>query len=191
MHLLHGEKENSRKVCYFSFKSICTHSLSSRKAMKRNITLLPQSKQRLCKSQFLQKPSCPKPYRDQARLSSLVNKQVGCKTVLFSLDGNIICIYFSWILNTFVNSSYYLRFLRGINPSSSGVRGCACQYLEARVCEEGKCPGAWRPGPWGGWGNVHTCPLALPRRRTPALPSPPSSLPGAMPPSRAAPPAVQ
>ena len=28
-------------------------------------------------SQFLQKPSCQKPYWDQARLSSLVNKQVG------------------------------------------------------------------------------------------------------------------
>ena len=22
------------------------------------------------------------------------------------------------------------------------------------------CPGAWSPGPWGGWGKVHTCPLA-------------------------------
>ena len=156
--------------------------------MKRSTTLLPQSKQRLHKSQFLQKPSCPKPYRDQARLSSLVNKQVTCKAVLFSLDGDIICICFSWISKTFVNSSYYLRFLRGINPFSSCVRGCACQYLEARVCKKGECPGAWRPGPWGGWGKVHTCPLAHPRRRTPALQSPPSSLPGVMPPSRAAPP---
>ena len=47
---------------------------SSKKAMHRK---KKQSKQRLHKSQFLQKLSCQKPYWDQARLSSLVNKQVG------------------------------------------------------------------------------------------------------------------
>ena len=44
--------------------------------MKRNTTLFPPSKQMLHKSQFLQKLTCQKPYWDQARLSSLVNKQV-------------------------------------------------------------------------------------------------------------------
>ena len=47
-----------------------------RKAMKITATLFPQSQQRLNKSQFVQKLSCQKPYRDQARLSSLVNTQV-------------------------------------------------------------------------------------------------------------------
>ena len=44
--------------------------------MKRSTTLFPLSKQRLHKSQFLQKLSCQKPYWDQARFSSLINKQV-------------------------------------------------------------------------------------------------------------------
>ena len=40
--------------------------------MQRNTTIFPISKQRLLKSQFLQKLSCKKkPYWDQARLSSL------------------------------------------------------------------------------------------------------------------------
>ena len=57
-------------------KSFSTHSLSFRKAMRRSTTLFPLSKQGLYESQFLQKLSCQKPYWDQARLSSLVNKQV-------------------------------------------------------------------------------------------------------------------
>ena len=60
---------------FFILPSFSTHSLSSRKAMKRSTTLSPLSKQRLHKSQFLQKLSCQKPHWDQARLSSLVNKQ--------------------------------------------------------------------------------------------------------------------
>ena len=44
--------------------------------MNRSTKLLPPSKQRLPKSQFLQKQSPQKSYWDQARLSILVNKQV-------------------------------------------------------------------------------------------------------------------
>ena len=46
-------------------------------AMKRNSFLVLPSKQRLNKLHFLQKLGCQKPCWDQARLSSLVNKQVG------------------------------------------------------------------------------------------------------------------
>ena len=60
----------------FILSSNSTHSLSYRKAMKRSTTLFPTSKQRLHKSQFLQKLSCQTPYWDHAILSSLVNKQV-------------------------------------------------------------------------------------------------------------------
>ena len=65
----HGEKDNWKP--FYS-----THFLSSRKAMERSTSLFPPSKQRVHKSQFLQKLSCQKPYWDQARLSSLVNKPV-------------------------------------------------------------------------------------------------------------------
>ena len=44
--------------------------------MQRSINLVPPSQQRLHKQQVLQKLSHQKPYWDQARLSSLVNKQV-------------------------------------------------------------------------------------------------------------------
>ena len=54
----------------------------SMKAIKRSTTLFPPSKQRLHKSQFLQKLSCQKPYWDQARLSSLVNKPVAMYRLL-------------------------------------------------------------------------------------------------------------
>ena len=46
-------------------------------AMQRNPTLVLPSEQRLHKLQFLQELGCQKPCWDQARLSSLVNKQVG------------------------------------------------------------------------------------------------------------------
>ena len=46
------------------------------KAMQRNATSVFSSQQRFHKLRFLQKLGCQKPYWDQARLSSLVNKQV-------------------------------------------------------------------------------------------------------------------
>ena len=67
-------------------------------------SLFPPSKQRVHKSQFLQKLSCQKPYWDQARLSSLVNKLVveyleyleyleyKCIEYLDSLDANILIL---------------------------------------------------------------------------------------------------
>ena len=61
---------------FFVLSRFSTNSLSSRKSLKRSTTLFPPSKQMLHKSQFLQKLTCQKPYWDQARLSSLVNKQV-------------------------------------------------------------------------------------------------------------------
>ena len=55
----------------------CTFLLSSRKAIHRTPTLIPPLKQRLHKSQLLQKLNGQKPFWDQARLSSLEkNKQV-------------------------------------------------------------------------------------------------------------------
>ena len=70
------EKRKCRDRSMFIDPSFSRHSLSSRKTMTRIITLVPPSQQRLHKSQFLQKLSCQKSYWDQARLSSLVNKQV-------------------------------------------------------------------------------------------------------------------
>ena len=52
--------------------------------MKRSTTLFPLQYQRHHKFQFLQKLSCQKPYWDQGRLSSLVNKQVAVLAVLCS-----------------------------------------------------------------------------------------------------------
>ena len=46
------------------------------KTKQRSPTLVPQSQQRFHKLQFLQNLSCQKFCWDQARLSSLVNKQV-------------------------------------------------------------------------------------------------------------------
>ena len=54
------------------------------KAMPSIPTLFPPSQQRLHKSQFLHKMSCQKPCWDQARLSSLVNKQVADQPNQFS-----------------------------------------------------------------------------------------------------------
>ena len=54
-------------------KSPCFFSIE---AMKRNPIVVLPSKQMLHKLQFLQKLGCQKPCWDQARLSSLVNKQV-------------------------------------------------------------------------------------------------------------------
>ena len=48
-----------------------------RQAMQRNSIWVLPSQQRLHKLRFLQKLGCHKPSWDQARLSSLVNKQVG------------------------------------------------------------------------------------------------------------------
>ena len=86
---LHGEKNKLRQVHFSSFQV-----LSSRKAMKMSIMLYPPSKQRLHRSQFLQKLSRQKPCRDQARLICLVNKQVGsaapvaCAAGLFGTMSN-------------------------------------------------------------------------------------------------------
>ena len=49
----------------------CTFLLSSRKAIHRTPTLIPPLKQRLHKSQLLQKLNGQKPFWDQVRLSSL------------------------------------------------------------------------------------------------------------------------
>ena len=48
-------------------------------AMQRNPTLVLPSKLKLHKLHFLQKLSCQKPCWDQATLSSLENKQIGCR----------------------------------------------------------------------------------------------------------------
>ena len=48
----------------------------SMQAMQKKSTLVPPSQQRLHKSRFLQKLGCQKPCWDQAKPSSLVNKQV-------------------------------------------------------------------------------------------------------------------
>ena len=48
-------------------------------------TLVLQSQQRLHKLQFLQKLGCQKPCWVQARLSSLVNKQVALSSLLCSI----------------------------------------------------------------------------------------------------------
>ena len=53
--------------------------------MNGSTNLFPSSKQRFHKSQFLQKLSCQKPYWDQPRLSSLVNKQVATAPDLLDL----------------------------------------------------------------------------------------------------------
>ena len=74
--LLSWRKRKVETCPFYIISSFSTHSLSSRKAMKRSTSLFPPSKQRVHKSQFLQKLSCQKPYWDQARLSSLVYKQV-------------------------------------------------------------------------------------------------------------------
>ena len=78
------EKRKSQQSQFFILPSFFTLSLSPRKSMQRSTTLFPPSKQRLHKSLFLQKLSFPKRYWDQARLSSLVNKQV-----VSSLDGRL------------------------------------------------------------------------------------------------------
>ena len=76
----HAWKKGKVETCpFFIFPSFSTHSLSTWKSMKRSTTLLPPSKRRLNKSQFLPKLSSQKPHWDQARLSSLVNKQVDIK----------------------------------------------------------------------------------------------------------------
>ena len=62
------------KSLFYLLLSPSSHSLCSKKPIKRNPTLFPKSKQRLHKPQFLQKLGCQKPSWDQARLSSLVNK---------------------------------------------------------------------------------------------------------------------
>ena len=54
------------------------------KAMPSSPTLVPPSQQRLHKSQFLHKVSCQKFCWDQARLSSLINKQVADQPNQFS-----------------------------------------------------------------------------------------------------------
>ena len=69
---------------FYIIQSISSHSCSSRKAIKRGTTLVPQSKQRLHKLCFLQKLGRPKPCWDQAGLSSLVNKQVASGLASFS-----------------------------------------------------------------------------------------------------------
>ena len=56
--------------------SFSTHSHSSRQASKEAPSV-PPSKQRFHKLQFLQELSGQKPCWDEARLYSLVNKQVG------------------------------------------------------------------------------------------------------------------
>ena len=64
--------------------------LFSMKTMQRNIALVLPSQQRLHKLCFLQKLGSQKPCWDQARLSSLVDKQVGpTLTVPLSYTGLI------------------------------------------------------------------------------------------------------
>ena len=53
-------------------------SLSSRQARQHSPTLVPHHNKGFINLQFLQELSCQKPCWDQARLSSLVNKQGGC-----------------------------------------------------------------------------------------------------------------
>ena len=68
------KKSEDKFICHSSSFSILP--LSPRKAVKEATAYFPQKKLRLHKSRFLQKLGCQKPGWDQARLSSLVNKQV-------------------------------------------------------------------------------------------------------------------
>ena len=67
---------------FFIILSHSTYSLSSRKSLKRSTNLFSPSKQRIYKLQFLQNLSCQKPFWDQARLPSLVKKQVAVETAV-------------------------------------------------------------------------------------------------------------
>ena len=74
MHCLNGEKETWRGVHSSSFQFLDTSPFLQESIEKKHYPI-PKSKQRLPKLRFLQKLGCQKPYWDQARLSSLVNKQ--------------------------------------------------------------------------------------------------------------------
>ena len=81
----------------------------SMKVLKSNSTSVHLSQQRLQKWCFLQKLGIQKPCLDQARLSSLVNKQVGAVTL--STPISIFHIYFN--LFDHLNWASHLLFLKG------------------------------------------------------------------------------
>ena len=65
------ELDSSEKLAKMDLSKI-----STRQARKRNIIIVPPPQQWLHKLQFLKNLRRPKPCGDQARLSSLINKQV-------------------------------------------------------------------------------------------------------------------
>ena len=89
---LRTEKEQTSQSSTHPIFSIL--SLSYRQAMQRSPTLISASHQSLHKSQFLQKISCQKPWWDHARLSGLVNKQVGITLMTMAI---IICYAYCYL----------------------------------------------------------------------------------------------
>ena len=84
-----------RESVYKSILTIfSTLSLSSMRAMQVSPTLVPQSQQRLHNLQFLQKVGVQKLCWDQARLSSLVNKQVGPPEALALVELSNKSVYY-------------------------------------------------------------------------------------------------
>ena len=84
--LLVKRKDRVQASLFFIFPSFSRHSLSSRKAMEEGLSLFPNQNKGCINSQFLQKLGCLKPYWNQARLSSLVSKQVGSSEDLEEKD---------------------------------------------------------------------------------------------------------
>ena len=92
--------------------------------MQRSTIQFPPLNQKFHKSQFLQKLSCQKPYWDQARLSSLINKQVA--TIGVTADGvakvgkvrSTIILWWSLFSNKFGkwNCTFLLHSMTRIYP---------------------------------------------------------------------------
>ena len=70
------KRESEEKLCRMKNGLVSTFPFFYMQAMQRNLTLVLPSQQRLHKLHFLQKLGSQKPSWDQARLFSLVNKQV-------------------------------------------------------------------------------------------------------------------
>ena len=97
------KKERVETYPFFILPSFFTFSLSSRKAMQRSTTLFLPSRQRLHKSQFLQKVSCQKLYWHQARLSSLINNQVNVRMFVHT------SVDYPWMLKRYGKKALVLK----------------------------------------------------------------------------------
>ena len=76
LHCWHGDTKKWRHIRSSSFQASLHTSFPPENEQREEPPYIP-NKKKLHKSHFLQKLSSQKPYWDQARLSSLVNKQVG------------------------------------------------------------------------------------------------------------------